>query len=179
MSLVTPARYKAITGDTSPETDVQQWIDEATALLADDLGRTALEHGAHLETLWPDRRGVLYPTIPHVTAVSAGTLAWGGITGLACDGQPVDVTVTGGWVERTANPTAPNALPVQLERDIAAAAYALGHPNQMLASLPAGATSASVGDVAISFGGNGQTRSADDMWIRWSRATLRWRYRRA
>ncbi|MBP8949638.1 MAG: hypothetical protein KBG73_12420, partial [Candidatus Promineofilum sp.] len=44
----------------------------------------------------------------------------------------VSVTYTGGWVERTANPSATNRLPVSLEYDLAHAAYPLAAYNPLV-----------------------------------------------
>lgn len=189
MSLVTELRYRAITGDTATaDGAVTARIEEATDLLEEFLERP-LESAVRTEAMWPDRIGVLRPLATPITVAADYTIGFGGMTltgtgpftsvlgapfGLPAGG--VSVVYTGGFVERTANPTAAHRLPAQIERDIAWAAYAIGHRDAILAGLPAGAASVSVGDVSVSFTG-GARGSGDDMTIRWSATTRRYRRR--
>lgn len=181
MSLVTVARYQAITGDTgTAAASVSALVEEAVDMLEEDLGRP-IESAERTEVMWYDRAGFVYPLALPITAAVGwtiegtalrdGTVAvtspWPGST------ETVSVTYTGGFVERTANPGAANVLPAHIERDLAWAAYALGHADQVAAGVPAGARSVAVGDVSVSFGAEGADGSADDMRIRWSRATRR------
>jgi len=179
VSLVTFARYRAITGDIeTTEAAVTARIELAIDRLEEVLDRP-LESAERTETMWPTRDGKLWPRATPVTdpgdyTVDGLALKWA-VPGVDMFGSAtVDVTYTGGWVERTANPTATNRLPPCIEEDLAWAAYALLHPAPTL-DVPAGATAVSVGDVSVSFAGGapGANRSG----IRWSRRTLAYRYR--
>lgn len=178
MSLVTLARYRAITGDTATaDTAVTALIEEATLKLEEDLGRP-LESAERIEAMWPDRNGWLFPLALPITVAAGWTIDGNALRGGAWpltswpeSTDYVSVTYTGGYVERTANPTAPNALPLCIERDIAWAAYTLANPESI--PIPSGASSVSVGDISISFGSRGVRATGDDLRIRWSRSTLR------
>jgi hypothetical protein len=181
MSLVTVDRYRAITGDAGTAAAlVSARLEEALGMLEEDLGRP-LESVERTETMWYDRAGFLYPMATPVTAATGweieGNALRGGVLAgthvLLGPSETVNVTYTGGFVERTANPGAANALPVHIERDLAFAAYALGNADQIAAGMPSGARSVAVGDVSVSFGAEGVHGSADDLRIRWSRATRR------
>jgi hypothetical protein len=178
MSLVTIARYRAITGDTATDAvTASAAIELAEELLADVLDRE-LASVERTETLWPTRDGYVWPSCVPITVATGYTIDGDGLVGVLGPAWPditgsVDVTYTGGWVERTANPTAPNRLPSYLERDLAFAARALVAPE--VAQYPAGATSVSLGDASVSFGPDGAP--APGSGVRWSRATLRHRSR--
>lgn len=182
MSLVTFERYQAITGDTATaEAAVTSRLEEAVEKLEEDLCRP-LEAVERVEAMWPDRCGWLYPTATPITVATGWTIDGHALRGGSWpiyswpeSTDSVLVTYTGGYVERTANPDASNRLPVCMERDIAWAAYALEHPD--LFTIPTGATAVSVGDLSVSFGGGGTSRSGDDLTIRWSRATRRFQRR--
>jgi hypothetical protein len=184
MSLLTTDRYRAITGDDAADATVSALIEDAVAKLEEDLGRP-LEAVERIEQVWPDRRGYLYPLATPITEAEGWTVegnalragSWPLSASWPATVDYVSVTYTGGYVERTANPDATNRLPICMERDLAWAAYALGHPTQLASQLPAGASSVSVGDISVSFGGGGTMRSGDDLAIRWSRSTLRYRRR--
>lgn len=175
--IVTIARYRAITGDTaSSDTAVSARIEEATDMLIDDLGRE-LEEAERTESLQPTRDGYLWPSCVPITACTGYTIdghgvwgtfgpAWPNLTGL------VELTYTGGWVERSANPNADNRLPAYIERDLCFAAYELGHA-QPAGSVPAGATSVRLGDASVTFGPDGPPRPGTAP--KWSRQTMRWR----
>jgi hypothetical protein len=158
-------------------------IEEAIELLEEDLVRplAAIER---TETMYPDRAGWLWPTALPIQVAEDWTIdghalrggSWPASDLLTGCQSSLSVTYTGGYVERTANPDAANRLPLCIERDIAWAAYALGNPDAVLSSLPAGANAVSVGDISISFAG-GVSGSGDDLRIQWSRRTLRYRRR--
>jgi hypothetical protein len=182
--LLTITRYRAITGDTATESvAVSAAIEEAEELLAEELlGDTLdreLEEAERTETLWPTRDGYLWPTCVPIVAAANYTIDGDGLVGTFGPGWPnesgsVAVLYTGGWVERSANPTATNRLPAYIERDLAFAAHALTAPSPN--QYPAGATSVRLGDAAVTFGPDGAPRPGADA-VRWSRATLRHRAR--
>lgn len=188
MSLVTTLRYGAITGDvTTAASAVSALIDEATDMLAEELGRP-LTSQERTETMWPSRDGRwVFPLAVPITVAEGyriegdglrSTAPFANVTSAPFEStDTVSVTYTGGFVEPTANVGEPNALPRHLERDIAWAAYALGHVDEILSSIPAGATSISVGDLSVSFGPGASGASNDDMTIKWSRVTRRHRRR--
>lgn len=183
--LVSVARYRTITGDVESEASaVSAAIEDATALLEDELGRP-LESDERTERMYPGAGGVLYPLATPISDAGDytidGTTLRSGSFGVApawLGGQEwVEVTYTGGFVERSANPNAANGLPAYVERDLAWAAHALMRPVPALASLPAGTGSAQVGDVALGAAGGGSL-SAASVGVSWSRETLRLRRRR-
>jgi hypothetical protein len=185
MSLVTVDRYRAITGDAGTSAElVTARVEEALGMLEEDLGRP-IESAERTEVMWYDRAHYLYPQAVPITAAAGWTIEGNALRDGTVDvvnpwpasQETVTVTYTGGYVERTANPSAANRLPVHIERDLAFAAYALGHADSIAASVPSGARSVAVGDVSVSFGATGVTGSTDDLRIRWSRATLRYRRR--
>jgi hypothetical protein len=186
VSLVTIATYTAITGDWDCEAAAASArLEEAVELLEDALDRK-LEHGTHTELLRPDRDGYLWPRVVPITAATGYTIDGDGIYGTIgpvfgdITGR-VSATYSGGFVERTANPNATNALPKYIERDICFAALALKQvdPDRdgnviVAATYPAGATSVRLGDAAVTFGPGGPPRPEDA--VQWSRRTLRWRH---
>lgn len=183
--LVTVVRYRSITGDQeSAASAVTARIEEATDLLEDELDRP-LEEGDFTEALVPTRDGMLWPKATPITdggdftidglglRSSTSFLGWPSMVG---EVTPVEVSYSGGYVERTSNPDEANRLPAYIERDIAWAAHHLLHP-QTPAVVPAGAESASVGDVSIDYGAGGAPAPSDSSgW--WSAKTLGHRYRR-
>lgn len=179
MSLVTVDRYRAITGDTTTAASaVSALVEEATEILEEHLGRP-LESAERTEQMWPDRNGWFFPLAVPITDGGDFTVDGNALRGGSWplpawpeSKDSVAITYTGGFVERSANPSASNRLPRQIERDLAWAAYALGNVDAILTGLPAGTTSASVGDISISFD-RGSRSSADDLTIRWSRITRR------
>lgn len=182
--LVTVVSYRRITGDDATAASaVSARIEEAIAALEDVLERP-LEEDERTERLYPTRDGRLWPkAVPIVdpgdyqadgnALRSTAPFPWSGF-GTSID--YLDVTYTGGLVERSANPDATNRLPEYMERDIAWAAHRLEHapaPGQY----PAGATSVSLGDASISFGQGGAPAGVDVLDGMWSRRTLAWRHR--
>lgn len=182
--LVTVATYQQVTGDyTTDPVTVSARIEEAQDLLADALDRP-LAHGERTETLYPTRDGYLWPKATPITDAGSYTVEGLGLRAVWPNGVDVltdsltggvAVTYSGGWVERTANPSAANRLPRELERDIALAAFALGQQTPSTA-IPAGARSVSLGDASISFGADGAPAPGAAR-VQWSRRTLGYRYR--
>ena len=185
MSLVTVARYRALTGDaagTDPEITAR--IEDATDRLEERLDRP-LRSAVRTESVYPDQLGRAYPHAVPITVADGYTIDGWSLIGawpwpwfdIVTDSRVAPlITYTGGWVERSANLTATNRLPLCIEEDIAWAAYALGHP-EPAAVYPVGAVSVSLGDASVSFGPGGAplpNRSG----IRWSKATLKYAYQR-
>lgn len=187
MSLVTVATYQSITGHYDCDSPtVSARLEEAVELLEDALDRK-LAHAEHTELLRPTRDGYLWPRVVPITAADGYTIDGDGIySSVAGPVFPdttgrVSTTYSGGFVERSANPTATNRLPAYIERDLCFAAFALyqAEPdrdgNQITpVTYPAGATSVRLGDAAVTFGPGGPPRPEDA--IQWSRRTLRWRH---
>lgn len=187
MSLVTIATYQAITGDyDSDSPSVSARLEEAQELLEDALDRK-LAHAEHTELLRPTRDGYFWPRVVPITAATGYTIDGDGLYGTVTgtrwpdDTGRVSVVYSGGFVERSANPTATNRLPAYIERDLCFAAFALAQNDPdnegrsiTTAAYPAGATSVRLGDAAVTFGPGGPPRPEDA--IQWSRRTLRWRH---
>lgn len=182
-ALLSPARYTIITGDaTSASATAASAIEEATQLLAEELRRTidgveALTEGERTERLWLDQDRAIWPTATPVTVLPDGYVARGnGIYGTAPSGglsflvegpdNYIDLTYTGGWTA--------NTVPACVARDIAFAAYRIMHASALV-GVPAGATSVTVGDVAVGYGSGGAPSAATPH--PWSAATLRYRRR--
>lgn len=188
--IVTELTYRDLTGDNdSSGAAASAWIERATSALEDELGRP-LESLSRSERMFPDQRGYLYPLATPVqsatgyTIIDTSTIAYGVLGGVWPDlitaTDYVTVTYIGGYVERSANPTAANRLPVAVEYDICIAAYRIGHTSAAdLSAIPAGATSVSLGDASVSFG-NGAPSGGIAAILRgaWSHESLRLRRRR-
>lgn len=184
MALVTVARYKAITGDaTLDDAEIASLLADATERLEDALDRK-LESAERTERMFPTRDGSLWPHAVPITDGGTYTVdgnrlvgAWHSWPSLVEPAHGLDVTYTGGYVERTADAEATNRLPICMEEDIAIAAYLLGHPQPLAAqaAVPAGAISASLGDASINYGPKGAP-TARTSRITWSSATVRYRY---
>lgn len=180
--LITIARYRSITGDQATAASaVSALIEDAEDLLEEALER-GLASTERTEKLVPTRDGYLWPSCTPITVATGWTIDGHGLIGTFGPGWPdqtgrVEVTYTGGWVERTANAGEANALPAYIERDIAYAAHALGHTSATDGSAyPAGATSVRLGDAAVTFGADGAPRRGSDV-VTWSRRTLSWKSR--
>jgi len=183
--LVTVLRYRSITGDqVTGDEAVSARIEEATELLEGELGRP-LEQAERTERMQPTRDGLLWPLATPLVAATDYTIDGHGLTGASVFGYDfirggtmtaIDVTYTGGWLERTANPSSAFRLPVHIERDIAFAAQALGQTPTPLA-VPAGASSVSLGDASVTFK-DGYHPDPADAGVSWSKETLGYRYRR-
>lgn len=167
MSLLTVARYRILTLDTtSADSAASAAIADAEDLVAEYL-RRPLEQAERIETLPISRAGKVYPSATPVAELG------GDDTGLTLEGDVVigaspdaagsawlgsgdatphaTITYTGGWTADT--------LPKAVERAIALAAHHQIRSNPAL--VPAGATSVRVGDVAVSYGPGGA--SADPL----------------
>lgn len=183
MSLLTEARYRAITGDTTTAASaVEDAIEEAEAILADALQRELAED-ERTEKLVPTRDGYLWPSCTPITVATGYMIDGYGLAGSFGPAWPdetgrVEVTYTGGWVERTANPSVTNRLPVCIERDLAyaAASIIVAEPVTTTSPYPVGATSVRLGDAAVIFGADGAPRRGSDTVV-WSRRTLAYRAR--
>lgn len=181
--LITVASYQAITGDTATSAAaVTAKIERAEDLLGEALGRPdAIESAERTETMRVDRAGRLHPLAVPITVATGYTIDGNTLeAGSPWPDQYGNVTVayTGGWVERSANPSATNRLPAYIETDIAWAAYALLFPPPPPTSILPGATSVRLGDAAVNFGPDGPPRPGLTA-IRWSRQTLKHRRRLA
>lgn len=181
--LLTEARYRAITGDATAWSTVSARVEEAVELLEEDLDR-GLAVAERTELLHPTRDGWLWPHSTPIVTATGWTVDGLGVYGAFGPGWPdstgrVSVTYTGGWVERSANPNAPNRLPVCIERDLAFAAFTLEQADPSATSdYPAGVTSVRLGDAAVTFGPEGAPGATSDAQVvRWSRKTLAYRYR--
>lgn len=162
-SLVTTALYQSLTGDTASEAaDVALALVNAQAIVEEYL-RRLLTSAERTETvrIAPNRR--LYPAAYPVTAVETGSQIVDGVAilGPGPDGSPVfpgpsdatypavaTITYTGGFSAAT--------LPRTIANEIAWLAYRILHADDRI-SLPDDATSASVGDVSVSFAGTAST----------------------
>lgn len=179
MSVLTVDRYRAITGDNATGTvTVSAKIEMAEELLADALGRTSLDEGEYTEVLHPTRDGYLWPA--HLPLVSCAdyTIDGHGLYGTFGPAWPnttggVTVTLVGGWVERSANPTAANRLPSYIEADLANAVKTLLDVGTA-SDYPQGATSVRLGDAAVTFGPGGAPASGVEA-VRWSSLTMKWK----
>jgi hypothetical protein len=190
VSLVLFDTYQRITGDTTTgASQVADALAEAQALLEEELGRE-LESKSRTERLYPDPTGRVYPMVTPVTVAPSGLLVDGSsmysagpfqsVPGFIFEGNWADLTYTGGYVERSANPAATNRLPAHVERDLCWCAFrALAVVEaQSLALTPAGASRMQVGDIMVMFGKGGQAgevRVGSDGVTDpvWSRQTLR------
>lgn len=174
--MISVARYREITGDEeSLASAVSARIEEAQDMLEDYLDRP-LESAERTETLRPDRHRRMWPRATPIT--DGGDYETHGLALLGAWSPAVDflgsdgvaVTYTGGWTADT--------LPSSIERDLAFAAYRLGHPPTLGTSeFPEGAISVRLGDAAVQFGpgGAGSVGTGDsDSW--WSRRTRSYRY---
>ena len=192
--LVLPSRYALITGDNvSASGDVAEALLEAQALLEEELGRE-LGSASRTERMYPDQYGRAYPRVTPITVAPPGLQIDGHILysispfralpEFIFEGNWIDLTYTGGFVERSANLNAPNALPHHMERDLCWAAFRALRPAQFqaMATAPAGASQMVVGDARIMFGNRGapgEVRVGSDSITDpvWSKATLRYRRR--
>lgn len=191
--IVTVSTYRTVTGDTATlDVTVSAHLEDAQERLEEALDRplAAIER---VEVLIPRRDGSLSPRNVPLQAVSDGWVIdgdrliarwpWpGGPTQLAWyPALGPTITYTGGWVERTANPSATNRLPSCISDDICWTAYRLLHPIDpaATASIMPGATSVQLGDAMVSFGPGGAPKAGGSALsaICWSAQTMRYRYR--
>jgi hypothetical protein len=169
-ALIEPETYRGVlrgTGGlpldtTSSDAAVSGALQEAQELAESYLNRS-LSEGARTETLYLYSDGTVFPSAPPIASVSdpAGAEVrgngvfvggWGlsPSSGVTWASPPqAEVTYVGGYTSAT--------LPAGLRKALCWAAYDLLHESSGLAglsNLPAGVTSVSVGDVAISAGGS-------------------------
>lgn len=188
--LVTAERYQMITGDTtSAASAVTGALIDAQALLEEELQRELPER-ERVERMYPDRYGRVYPRVTPITSPPDGLTVDGDgllstgpfrtVPGFIFEGNWVDITYTGGYVERTANPDASNRLPEHVERDLSWCAFRALNPSafQAMALAPAGASRLQQGDAMIVFGNrgaSGEIRVGTDGLTDpvWSKHTLR------
>ena len=196
MAVVTVARYRLLTGDTTTDaTTVSARIDDATEMVEEELDRP-LELKERTETLrldgdthgWATWRA--YPRSTPIVSIPADvgyrieddvTLAnaspdtgywWSWTT---CQEAPRStLTWTGGFTSDT--------LPKKLESAICDLAAALTRASSGAAFVPVGASSVRVGDVTISYGSTSVTGGAGsglEMYVPglWDRIR-RYRHRR-
>ncbi len=184
--LVTVERYRSITRDYSTQASaVAEAIEAAAEDLAEALDRPLAE-AERTESMTPTRDGWLWPRATPIVAAPERTINGLGLEP-AWNPWPcttaVDVTYTGGWVERSANPAATNRLPLCIEEDLAWAARRSLCPDADgidVAAIPAGAISVRLGDAGVTFGPGGAPGSAagsERAGRKWSRRTLGYRYR--
>lgn len=177
--MISVERYRTITGDEdSAASAVSARIEEAQEILEDYLDRP-LESDERTESMRPDRHGRLWPRATPITDggdYEVNGLALVGGTpfsfGFIDPTTSVSVTYTGGWTADT--------LPSAIERDLAYAAYRLGHlPTLGSTEYPEGAVSVRLGDAAVQFGPDGAgavSASAGDTDGWWSKRTRSYRY---
>lgn len=187
-ALVTHVRYQVITGDlVTTEMAATAALVDAQSLLEEVLSRE-LDSRERTERVYPDREGRAYPKVTPVTVppdgmtVDGSTLYGSGpflaVPDFIFEGSGTDVTYTGGYVERTANPDAVNRLPEHVERDLCWCAYRAVNAAsfQALALAPAGASQLSVGDARIALDKGGVRAGTDALTEPvWSRQTLKLR----
>lgn len=187
--LVSIARYRDITGDESSASGVVEGaLVDAQALLEEEL-RRPLETDTRTERcrVFGEARGAtVYPSATPITSVTspsgASVVGHAVLGGSAVSGPPYFLTDPDGFAEVTyVGGYDPNAsagdddyLPVTLQRAIAWAAKALVSPSDF-AAVPAGATSASVGDVSLTWGPGGSPGQGEVVFS--SRLVRRWRRR--
>lgn len=174
MSIVTIAVYRSVTDDTaSASGTVQSWLDDTEQDLEEFLDRPLHFDGTERCKINQERRGpVVYPRATPI--IDAGGLVASGhaLLGATAVDDPFttsdpaysDVTYEGGWTA--------SSLPRAIRNDICWAVRQAIRGDA--ARVPAGATSVSLGDASVSFGGTGAPDAGD---ARWSRQTRRYRRR--
>lgn len=181
--LVTVARYRDITADTGTASAVvEDALTDAQALLEEELGRE-LESDTRTErcrVFAESRGGTVYPSVTPITSVSdpssASILGHAVVGGTVATGPPYFLTDPDGFASVTyVGGYASGAAPTAIERAIAWAARALVDPDTF-AQAPPGATSATVGDVSITWGPGGAPSQGEVVFDR--RLVRRWRRRR-
>lgn len=173
MSIITIAEYRFVTGDTATASGtVQDWLDDTEADLEEFLDRPLHFDGTERCKINWERRGpVVYPRATPILDPGTLTLAGNALVGASPVDDPfatsdpayADVTYEGGWTLAT--------LPRAIRNDVCWAARQAIRGEA--ARVPVGASSVSLGDAAVSYGGTG----APDGDARWSRQTRRYRRR--
>lgn len=181
--LVTIARYRDITNDNdSSSAVVEDALTDAQALLEEEI-RRPLEQGTRTERcrVFPEPRGAtVYPSAIPVISVSnpsgasiEGHAVVGGEYGTESWSAYVTVTYVGGFDPASISGDV-DYVPRTIERAIAWAARALVDPDTF-ASVPSGATSATVGDVSLTWGPGGAPAQGEVVFDR--KLVKRWRRR--
>lgn len=179
--LISIARYREITGDTSTASAVVETaITDAQAIL-EDLLRRPLEQAQRTERLrvFPDGR--VYPRATPIISAAAGADIYGNAI---VDGTPAgtflepddyaSVTYTGGYDPAETDLSAVDYVPVELQRAVAWGAYSVLRPADGVQA-PAGASAVSVGDVSVSYGPGGAPAAGE---VQFDRGLIRrWRWR--
>lgn len=179
--LISIARYREITGDsTTASAVVETAIEDAQSTLEDRL-RRPLEQAARTERLrvFPDGR--VYPRATPIISAAAGADIYGNAI---VDGTPAgtflepddyaEVTYTGGYDPAETDLSAVDYVPVELQRAVAWAAYGILRPTDG-PQAPPGATSVTVGDVSVTYGPGGAPAAGE---VEFDRGLIRrWRWR--
>lgn len=174
MSIVTIAEYRSVTGDTATASGtVQEWLDDTEQELAEFLDRPLYFDGTERVRINVERRGlVVYPRATPILDGGTLTVAGNALVGASPVDEPfstsdpayAEVTYEGGWTAAT--------LPRAIRNDVCWAVRRAVRGEA--ARLPVAATSVSLGDASVSFGGTGVPDQGD---ARWSRQTRRYRRR--
>jgi hypothetical protein len=159
--LIHVAYYRWVTGDqTTPSANVEQALDDAYDLVLTECRRPSFAYDTRTETLDISPRGFVYPAVTPVAEVSDpadASVRYGGVFLGAFwptdffTALPAQRTITyAGGYHPVWSGTAPE-LPTKLARVICRVAFLILHPQSIIgAGVPAGAKSASVGDVSVS-----------------------------
>lgn len=167
--LIHVADYRWVTGDqTTPSANVEQALDDALGIVEGHCNRK-FAYGEHTETLYVYRDGKCYPTNTPLASVSSPTnlgstaLQGAGVylgvflptpayinSGDWQAGIPPQskVTYMGGYQPYRSGAGPTDDLPTTLVRALCRVAWLILHP-VALPGVPAGAKSASVGDVSV------------------------------
>jgi len=174
VSIVTIAVYRSVTGDTTTASGtVQTWLDDTEQELAEYLDRPLYFDGTERVRINVERRGpVVYPRATPILDGGTLTVAGNALVGASPVDDPfstsdpayAEVTYEGGWTAAT--------LPRAIRNDVCWAVRQAVRGEA--ARLPVAATSVSLGDASVSFGGTGVPDQGD---ARWSRQTRRYRRR--
>ena len=154
--------YRRITADNSSGVSaIAEALDDAYAMVCDECRRPSFAYGEHTETLDVYSNGTIYPSVTPVATVSDPTgtsLRFGGV--YLGGSWPLDNLLTGLPAQRTVTYTGgyhplrsgtDPELPIKLARAICRIAYLALHPASIVGDgVPAGAKTASVGDVSVS-----------------------------
>lgn len=160
--LVDVPTYQRVTKDTATSSgDVTTALTDALAMVDQECKRTFAYAASVTETLDVNIRGLVYPSrfpVISVASPAGATVREGGIYLGAVSSWPTPftplpaqstVTYAGGYNPYdTGDPVIPD-LPVKLMRVVCRIAWLALHP-LALPGVPAGAKSASIGDVSIS-----------------------------
>lgn len=201
MSLLTYARYVALTGDTSTAvTAVEAAIVDAEKAVTDFLRRPlALDWYSHELQVHQFGR-VHVKAVPLVSIPASATYVMEDtrtIRGVVRDSMagPIGFAEVQEWLDEdygysTGYPElfgkatvlyfggwTAESVPYNVERAIAWCALSCANPGA--SPVPAGATSVHVGDVSVSFGAGGNAEPIDDLWPAASTVLTPYRYKDA